>query len=88
MGADGKPRPLHVKEGLAAMDLSLLPPTPSDAVTCPYFDFEKVRGGAASRLSPSDRWRVVYLPADADTVLLPPGEVLDLPSDAFVTTVK
>ena len=87
LGADGKPRPLHVREGLAAMDLSLPPPTPSDSVKCKYFEFSKV----SSRFplpSSLDFWRVVYLPADDDTVLLPPGESLGIPSDAFVTVVR
>ena len=89
VGADGKPRPLHVKEGLAAMDLSLPPPVPSVTVDCPYFTFEQVRGDGASpsRLSPSDAWRAVYVPSTDDSCLLPPGAALELADAAFVTTV-
>ena len=89
VGADGKPRPLHVKEGLAAMDLSLPPPVPSAGVSCPYFKFEQVRGDGASpsRLCPADVWRAVYVPSTDDSCLLPPGATLELADAAFVTTV-
>ena len=89
VGADGKPRPLHVKEGLAAMDLTLPPPTPAKSVRCPYFEFEQVQGGAAApyRLAPAETWRVVYVPTTDESSLLPPGAELSLSADAFVTTV-
>jgi len=83
--ADGKPRQLHVKEGLAAMDLSLPPPTPSESVACPYFSFFKARAGL--ELGPSSQWRVVTVPSKDDTFLLPPGTAAALTADSFVTVV-
>jgi len=85
VGADGKPRTLHVKEGLAAMDLSLPPPTPSEAVSCPYFSFAKALPGV---LEPSDHWRIVYVPSADDSCLLPPGERHVLDAESFVTVVS
>ena len=86
VGADGKPRQLHVKEGLAAMDIALPPPVPSDSVKCPYFEFAKL----ATR-DPGPRtcgnWRVVYDPKADDCFLLPPGEAAEIPSGAWVTVV-
>ena len=83
VGADGRPRQLHVKQALAAMDLSLPPPVPSAAVSCPYFDFRRV---AAGTLPPSDAWRIVYTPETDETDLLPPHEDAVLFKDAFVVT--
>ena len=83
--AEGRPRQLHVKDALAAMDLSLPPPTPSDSVSCGYFDFKKVSAG---RLEPSDYWRVVYTPSARASLLLPPGAEAETTAPSFVTIVK
>lgn len=85
IGADGKPRQLHVKEGLAAMNVALPAPTPSNSVDCPYFTFSKVSAGT---LPPSDSWRVVYTPETDDSQLLRPGETAELSGASFVTVVK
>ena len=82
VGADGRPRQLHVKEGLAAMDLSLPPPTPGDSVTCPYFSFFKAPAGT---LPASPKARVVFTPATGEVADVPPGEAASLGSPAFVT---
>ena len=85
VGADGQPRPLHVKEALAAMDLSLPPPVPTDAVDCPYFTFRMVAAGA---LPAEPTERVVHVPATGETLLLAPGESALLADKAFVSVVK
>ena len=85
VGADGKPRQLHVREGLAAMDIALPPPVPSDAVKCPYFEFWKADGRRESGDGMS--WRVVFDPKTDDCFLLPPDAEAEIPSGAWVTTV-
>jgi len=84
LGADGKPRKLHVKEGLAAMDLNLPPPVPAREVRCPYFTFAQVGAG---EIPPAGFWRVVYVPERNDACLLPPGVGLTFVAEAFVTEV-
>ena len=42
VGADGKPRQLHVKEGSLAIDYSLEAPQAVEAVKCAFFDFKKL----------------------------------------------
>ena len=84
VGADGQPRQLHVKEGLAAMNLALPPPTPGDSVKCPYFTFEKV---AAGELAASSHERIVFYPSTGEVVCLAPNESLSLSAPAFVTTL-
>lgn len=81
LGSDGKPRRLHVKEALAAMDLSIPPPVPSRSVECPYFSFRTVPAGA---VGPSDRWRVVYTPSTRFSALLPPGADVVLEDESFL----
>ena len=88
VGADGKPRQLHVKEGLAAMDIALPPPVPSDFVKCPYFDFSKEMRDQGSWIRDQvGRWRVVYDPKADDSFLLPPEADVEIPSGAWVTIV-
>lgn len=83
VGADGKPRQLHVKSALAAMDLSLPPPVPSKRVTCDYFDFY---AGSVPPL-PTDAWRISYSPATGAAELWRPGEPASFPPDALVAAV-
>jgi mannose-6-phosphate isomerase len=84
VGADGKPRKLHVKEALKAIDMSLKPPVPSANVFCDYFSFEKVSAG---KIEGSDKWRVVYTVSSSETVLLPPGASTSVSSESFLVTV-
>ena len=86
VGADGKPRQLHVKEGLAAMDITLPPPVPSDSVKCRYFEFSKT-SSLVPHPSSLDSWRVIYDPKADDCFLLPPGMVAEIPVGAWVTVV-
>jgi len=81
VGADGKPRQLHVKEGLAAMDLTLPPPVPATRVDCPYFSCYRAD---AATLAPTDRWRAVYCPASGASELLRPREAATVTGEAMV----
>lgn len=65
LDAKGNPRQLHVKEALAAMDLSLPPPVPGNSVSCAYFDF---RQHSAGELAPATQNRVIYDPV-ADSII-------------------
>lgn len=86
VGADGRPRQLHVQEGLAAMDIALPAPVPAKSVSCDYFDFKQVEPGP---LQASGLWQVVYCPSRDETLLLPPNaDPLVLSVPAWVTTVK
>ena len=41
VGADGRPRELHVERGLQATDCSLPPPSPRASLQTPFFDFSQ-----------------------------------------------
>ena len=87
VGADGKPRQLHVKEGLAAMDITLPPPVPSDSVQCKYFEFFMKGEDLRHETGDMKGWRVVYDPKADNCLLLPPGAEAEIPSGAWVTVV-
>lgn len=78
--AKGNPRRLHVKEALAAMDLSLPPPVPGSSVNCEYFAF---RAHAAGELPPSGRRRVVYDPVADAIVELAPSAPAEFRNEVF-----
>ena len=83
--AEGRPRQLHVKEALAALDFSLPPPAPAESVSCGYFDFGKIPVGKVGR---SGSWRVVYTPSTRASLLLPPGAEAEVGAPSFLTIVK
>ena len=84
VGADGQPRQLHVREALAAMDLSLPPPVPAESVDCPYFTFRKAAPG---ELAAAPAERVVFTPSTGETLVLALGEGTTLAAPAFVSEV-
>ena len=83
LDAEGRPRQLHVREALAAMDVSLPPPRPADSVSCAYFDFRQV---PACSLGISELWRVVFTPSTRDSFLLPPGVAAEVAAPSFLTS--
>lgn len=82
LDANGKPRTLHVKAALAAMDLALPPPVPSASVACPYFSFREMPAGP---LMPVPAWRAVYCAASDEAMLVPPDVSADLTAASLVT---
>jgi mannose-6-phosphate isomerase len=80
LDANGNPRQLHVKEALAAMDLSLPPPVPGDSVECRYFTFRRVEAG---RMSADAHRRVVYDPLTDSLTVVEPSSTIELPNPAF-----
>jgi mannose-6-phosphate isomerase len=80
LDANGNPRQLHVKEALAAMDLSLPPPVPGDSVECRYFTFRRVDAG---KMSADSRRRVIYDPSMDSLMVVEPLETPELSNPAF-----
>ena len=80
LDAQGRPRKLHVKEALEAMNLALPPPIPSDSVSCAYFDF---RTHSTGELAPSERRRIVYDPVSDKIIELPPFDALSFGNQVF-----
>ena len=51
VGADGRPRELHVEKGLQAIDYTLPVPTPQTSLRTPFFDFSQVDVRGTERLA-------------------------------------
>ena len=89
VGADGKPRQLHVAESLKAIDYALPPPVPAKAVKCPFFAFsQRVISGPTRFTAPADSFLVLFEAAAERSLLLEPGASVELgrPGTVFMTT--
>ncbi len=89
VGADGRPRELHVDKALAALDFSLPPPEPADAVRCAFFDFsQRILERAGEIAAPEDSFLVVYEVEAGRTTFLDAGERMTAgPGRVFLTTL-
>jgi len=76
VGADGKPRTLHVQESLAVIDCSLPTPIPQSEVNCSYFNFAPWRLSSALDIpGDPDTFRVLYAAEGAILVKWDNGEI-------------
>ena len=60
VGADGRPRELHVEKSLQAIDYSLPVPVPTTDVKCPFFDFRQIELDGELTLSESQKFTVLF----------------------------
>ena len=103
VGADGKPRELHVEKGLQAIDYSLPPPKPCASLDTPYFAFSQinVRGSEEFRIGPDEFVALFAARGEVDvegrrmiegaSVLMPPNSTCRLcaaDSVVFATRFK
>lgn len=87
-GADGKARPLHVEQALAALEFSLPVPSPSDELETPFFRFRQEEcAGECVFKAPSTSFLSVY-GEKTGQLLLAPGEtaVVAVESDHLMIT--
>ena len=90
VGADGKPRGLHIEKGLRAIDYSLSAPVPCKSLDTPFFRFSQEHVLGASILSTrADEFLALYTAKgeidldgkrilEGTSVLLPPGSTCEL----------
>ena len=103
VGADGKPRELHIEKGLQAIDYALPVPVPCKSLDTPFFRFSQERVRAASILSArTDEFLALYTAKgeidldgkripEGTSVLLPPSSTCELfgsDSILFLTRFK
>ncbi|MGN0853993.1 MAG: type I phosphomannose isomerase catalytic subunit [Kiritimatiellia bacterium] len=86
VGADGKPRQLHIAESLKSIDFTLPVPQPCTNISCPYFDFRQEYFSSPAAVSaPANSFLVVYEVDSAQSTLLNPGEKMIVSGRAFLT---
>ena len=74
VGANGKPRQLHVKESLETIDFSLPVPESRVAVSCAFFNFRPVEVLEALDVAPDPAtFTAVYIVNEQRSVLVPAG---------------
>ena len=90
VGADGKPRELHIEKGLQAIDYSLPVPAPCKSLDTPFFKFSQEHVLGASILSTrADEFLALYTAKgeidldgkrilEGTSVLLPPSSTCEL----------
>ena len=101
VGADGRPRELHIEKGLQAIDYSLPVPVPCKSLDTPFFRFSQGRVSGTSDLSTrADEFLALYtakggIAIDGEcvpegmSVLLPPGSACELSgSDAILLQTR
>ena len=102
IGANGRPRELHVAHALQAIDYSLPPPVACRSLDTPYFRFSQLTGGSAGPLSVGEGEFLALFTArggialdgesvaEGTSVLVPSGVSLDFsaPSDSVVLMTR
>ena len=74
VGANGKPRQLHVAESLKTIDFSLPVPVSRVAVSCAFFNFRPVEVLDALDVAPDPAtFTAVYIVNEQRSVLVPAG---------------
>ncbi len=72
VGADGKPRPLHVAESLESIDFTLTEPEPRKDVVCPFFSFRPVIcDGTLEVHVNTETFTAVFLVDERKSILVP-----------------
>ena len=102
VGADGKPRELHVEKGLSAINYALAVPEPQTDVDCPYFSFSQIKLCGSMNLDAQEEYIALFVAegsvvVNGDTLecgasaLVPPGVSFNLSSEkakVFLTRAK
>ena len=72
VGADGKPRPLHVAQSLQSIDFTLPEPEPREEVACPFFSFRPVvSDGTLDVPANPDTFTALFLVDERKSILVP-----------------
>ncbi len=81
VGADGKPRELHIAQSLKAIDYTLEPPKPQKEVDSPFFNFKVVQVQGQTKL-PTGEGPTILFAAKGDVTVF--GEEMKEGTSAFV----
>ena len=90
VGADGRPRQLHIKESLESIDFNLGVPAAAKDVTCPFFTFRQVEStGALDVPANPETFTALYIVNENRSVLVPASCAATIPctGKVLVTTL-
>ena len=90
VGANGKPRPLHVDASLKSIDFNLPPPAPRADVACPFFRFRAVEAaGAVEVAANAETFTALFFVRERRSVLVPANCAATIPYNGkvLVTTL-
>ncbi len=90
VGADGKPRPLHVAESLKSIDFTLPEPEPRTEVTCPFFSFRTVVSDGTLEIPANpETFTAVFVVDERKSILVPASCTARIPckGKVLVTTL-
>lgn len=72
VGADGKPRQLHIEESLKSIDFNLPVPASRETVVCPFFNFRPVVAEGEIKIAARpDTFTALFLTAGKKSILVP-----------------
>ena len=81
VGADGRPRELHVEKSLVSIDYSLPPPAAAKGVECPFFSFRQIELAGTAEIAEDDAYTALFVAEGAATAN---GEPLECGESALV----
>ena len=85
VGADGKPRQLHVAESLKSIDFNLPVPESLDKVVCPFFNFRSVQATGALEIPANpDTFTALFIVNGRRSVLVPANCAARIPCSGTV----
>ncbi len=85
VGADGRPRKLHVAESLKSIDFTLPPPAHRESVECPFFRFRAVEAEGTLEIPASaETFTALYIVRERRSVLIPAGCAARVPCTGTV----
>ncbi len=85
IGANGKPRPLHVEASLKSIDFSLPVPESREAVDCPFFHFKAVESmGAIEIAANPETFTALFIVNEKRSVLVPANCAAMIPCSGTV----
>ena len=90
VGADGKPRQLHIAESLKSIDFDLPVPVSREEVVCPFFNFRPfIANGEIKIDARPDTFIALFLAAEKKSILVPANTAAVIPATGkvLVTTL-
>ena len=90
VGADGKPRPLHIAESLASIDFSLPAPKPCVEVACPFFKFRPAESDGTLEVPANpETFTALFMVEERKSILVPANCAarIDCRGKVLVTTL-